>query len=161
MGGGQNGRYIIIRTPSPLLFFQYFFSLNSSYMSSDTAYKVTEVWGQCVRSSDSLCTPVRNQNLQLSHIILKFLFLKFRYPISQDILNGKNKNWYLWKGLLVIFSEMIVDFFCVFWFLRYSGFTNFCKKGHFLYVIKSRSEVACNPYAKEADWGRGMRGKLY
>ena len=25
VGGGQNGRYIIIRTPSPILFFQYFF----------------------------------------------------------------------------------------------------------------------------------------
>ena len=161
MGDGQNGRYIFIRTTSPFLFFQFFFSLNSSYMSSDTVYKVTEVWGQCVRSSASLCTPVRNQNLQLSSIILKFLFLKFHYPISQDIMNGKNKYWYLWKGLLVIFSEMIVSTFCVFWFLRYSGFKFVCTNDHFLYVIKSRSEVACNPNAKEAGWGRGMCGKLF
>ena len=39
----QIGRYIFTCTPSPLLFLDYFFSLNSSYISSNTVYKVSLV----------------------------------------------------------------------------------------------------------------------
>ena len=78
--------------PPPDFFFNIFFSLNIfDILYSDNVYKITGVWGYCVNSGASLCTPVRKQNLQIPgnfFIIFQFCFCR---PISQDILNWRKK----------------------------------------------------------------------